>query len=154
MGTWWKTALFAYLFFSFAAGFTGLFWLLDADPGKGPPSCTSPVGVYLRYAFAGGIGGTLYALRMYHKYYESLTPRFAFWYVMRPFLTAGTAVMTIILFESGILLLQVNDSLYAKVGLSFLAGFGYGKFMEKITLMTEALFNGKDHDDPRQPPKD
>ncbi|UQZ85185.1 hypothetical protein SK3146_04468 [Paenibacillus konkukensis] len=103
----------------------------------------SVVHEYAYYALAGGIGGTLYALRLFHEYYDQLSERWLFWYLLRPIKCAGAAVMTIILFQSGILLLQTGDSVLAKIGIAFLVGFGYGKVMDKLKSLAETLFNGK-----------
>ena len=51
--------------------------------------------------------------------------------------------ITIILFESGIMLLQVGDSMSARISIAFLTGYGYGKFMEKLRDLTSTFFNGK-----------
>jgi hypothetical protein len=99
---------------------------------------------YLIFGLAGSVGGSLYGLRMFHEFYDSLTMRWFYWYLMRPFLCFGSAIITIILFKSGILLLQVGDSMAAQVGIAFLTGFGYGKFMEKLRSLTETFFNGKE----------
>jgi len=107
---------------------------------------------YIYYALAGAIGGTLYALRLVHLYYDTLGMRWMWWYMLRPIQCAGAAVMTIVLFQSGILLLQTGDSLYAKISISFLVGFGYGKLMDKIKSLTETLFNGSSSKG--QPPDD
>ncbi|WP_248928774.1 hypothetical protein [Paenibacillus hamazuiensis] len=98
---------------------------------------------YLYYALAGAIGGTLYALRILHEFYYRINVRWLIWYLLRPFLCAGTAVMTIVLFQSGILLLQVGDTASAKIGVAFLVGYGFGKCMDKLKTLTEVLFNGK-----------
>lgn len=99
-------------------------------------------GPYLYCALSGAVGGALYALRLLHEYFEGVSGRWAIWYVLRPIQCGGAAVMTIILFESGIMLLQIGDSLEARVGISFLIGFGYGKLMDKLKALTETLFNG------------
>lgn len=114
----------------------------------------SAVEEYIYYGLAGAIGGSLYALRLFHDYYHELTERWLFWYLLRPIKCAGAAVMTIILFQSGILLLQTGDSLISKIGISFLVGFGYGKVMEKLQSLTETFFNGNKNKSsvPGQPP--
>jgi hypothetical protein len=101
---------------------------------------------YVILGLAGSVGGSLYGLRMFHEFYDSLTTRWFYWYVMRPFLCFGSAIITIILFKSGILLLQVGDSMAARVSIAFLTGFGYGKFMEKIRSLTDTFFNGNSKD--------
>ncbi|UUZ81699.1 hypothetical protein LJK88_45135 [Paenibacillus sp. P26] len=56
--------------------------------------------------------------------------------------------MTVVLFESGIMLLQVAGTLEAKIGIAFLVGFGFGKVMDKLKALTETLFNGKNDKTP------
>ncbi|CAG7653529.1 hypothetical protein ACFQI7_31615 [Paenibacillus allorhizosphaerae] len=102
-----------------------------------------PVKDYVFYAIAGAIGGTLYAMRLLHEYYDDpMTERWLMWYLLRPIKCGGAAVIMIILFQSGILLLQTNDSMGAKIGIAFLVGFGYGKVLDKLRSLTETLFNG------------
>ncbi|MFC5446909.1 hypothetical protein [Paenibacillus aestuarii] len=97
---------------------------------------------YASFGFAGALGGALYGLRMFHEHYHDLTSQWIYWYVMRPVLCFGCAIITIVLFESGILLLQVGDSMAARISVAFLTGYGYGKFMEKIRALTDTFFNG------------
>ena len=107
------------------------------------------------YAMAGAIGGTLYALRLLHEYYDApLTERWLMWYLLRPIKCGGAAIITIILFQSGVLLLQTNDSIGAKIGIAFLVGFGYGKVLDKLRSLTETLFNGNGKHDGGDTPKD
>ncbi|GLI04016.1 hypothetical protein YDYSG_00460 [Paenibacillus tyrfis] len=101
-----------------------------------------PVTEYAYYALAGAIGGTMYAMRLFFEYYDSMTPRWYWWYLLRPIKCAGAAMMTIVLFKSGIMLLQTGATMEAKIGIAFLVGFGYGKLMDKLRTLTEALFNG------------
>ncbi|OCT11182.1 hypothetical protein A8709_05740 [Paenibacillus pectinilyticus] len=98
---------------------------------------------YTSFGFAGALGGTLYGLRMFHEHYQELTTQWIYWYLMRPILCFGSAIITIILFESGIMLLQVGDSMSARISIAFLTGYGYGKFMEKLRDLTTTFFNGK-----------
>ncbi|SDN37341.1 hypothetical protein SAMN04487897_102680 [Paenibacillus sp. yr247] len=97
---------------------------------------------YASFGFAGALGGALYGLRMFHEHYHDLTTQWVYWYLMRPVLCFGSAIITIVLFESGILLLQVGDSMSARISVAFLTGYGYGKFMEKIKALTTTFFNG------------
>jgi hypothetical protein len=140
----WKLLVFSYLSLSFIVSGLGLLWLLNGGLTTGwNGSDWTVIREYAFYIAAGSMGGTLYALRLFHQFYNTpLAPRFVYWYFMRPYLCGGTAMMTVILLNSGIMLLEVGDSMLARTGLSFLVGFGYGKFMEKLTYLTEALFNG------------
>jgi hypothetical protein len=140
----WKAIIFTYLSLCFITSGLGLLWLMNGGLATGwNGGDWASIRPYFYYIASGAMGGSLYALRAYHEFYDQpLKSKFLYWYFMRPYLCGGTAMMTIILFDSGIMLLQVNDSVPARIGLSFLAGFGYGKFMEKLTHLVEALFNG------------
>jgi len=140
----YKLVVIAYLILWYA----GSFWLMAAI-SSGLIEHAWGIDIirlqnYMYYALAGAIGGTLYAMRLFHQYYDSLTERWILWYLMRPIHCAGAAVMTVILFESGIMLLQTGNSVLAKIGIAFLIGFGFGKVMDKLKSVTETLFNGKD----------
>jgi hypothetical protein len=140
----WRFTIFVYLSLIFGASSGCLLWLISGNMTAGwNGNDWAGIRAYVLYATAGCMGGTLYALRAFHEYFEQpLQTRFLYWYFMRPYICGGTAMVLIILLDSGILLLQAGESIPARIGLSFLAGFGYGKFMEKLTHLTEALFNG------------
>lgn len=143
----WRLLLFIYLLL----WFVGSLWMMAVIGSLAPAGHKFGIDLvqYRDYAcigFAGALGGTLYALRIFHEYYEKLTTRWLYWYSMRPFLCFGSAIITIILFESGIMLLKVDDSMAARIGIAFLTGFGYGKFFEKIRSLTETFFNGNNKD--------
>ncbi|WP_052487679.1 hypothetical protein [Gordoniibacillus kamchatkensis] len=148
LGNGWRTAIFVYLLF----WFVGSFWIIAAVRSGHFQGRLLGVDLelfrdYLYYGFSGAIGGSLYGLRAFHQHYNELTQQFVYWYLMRPVLCVGCAVMTVILFDSGILLLQLGASPEAKISVAFLTGFGYGKFMEKMKALTETLFSG-------EPPRD
>ncbi len=135
------------LFFYLLGWFIGSLWMMAVlssmdMQGKMFGINSALLREYGTFGLAGAVGGSLYGLRLFHEFYNQLTTRWMYWYFMRPFLCFGSAIITIILFESGILLLQVGDSMAARVSISFLSGFGYGKFMEKIRSLTETFFNG------------
>lgn len=139
-----KQAIFGYL----VIWFVGSLWMM-AVLGSGSFQ-RKMMGVdfvlyheYACFGFAGALGGALYGLRMFHEHYQELTTQWIYWYLMRPVLCFGSAIITIILFESGIMLLQVDDSMSARISLAFLTGYGYGKFMEKLRDLTSTFFNGK-----------
>jgi hypothetical protein len=149
----WKLLLFSYLLI----WFIGSLWMMAVVGSMVPDGLFLGIDLkiykdYVCIGFAGAVGGTLYALRMFHEYYEQLTSRWLYWYFMRPFLCFGSAMITIILFESGIMLLQVSDSMHARIGIAFLSGFGYGKFIEKIRSLTYTFFNGNSKQSQPQPP--
>lgn len=127
--------------------FVGSFWLFGLIYSGALQSWggikLEPVKEYAYYAIAGAIGGALYAFRLLHEYYdEPMTERWLLWYLLRPIKCAGAAIITIILFQSGVLLLKTGDTLQAKISIAFLVGFGYGKVLDKLRSLTETLFNG------------
>ncbi|MGG1553584.1 hypothetical protein [Paenibacillus ferrarius] len=139
-----KQAIFVYLL----VWFIGSLWMMAVLGSNVPQGNFLGINMaqyhdYACFGFAGALGGTLYGLRMFHEHYEALTTQWVYWYLMRPVLCFGSAIITIILFESGIMLLQVDDSLSARISLAFLTGYGYGKFMEKLRDLTTTFFNGK-----------
>ncbi|MFD0695526.1 hypothetical protein ACFQZT_15615 [Paenibacillus sp. GCM10027628] len=138
-----KQSIFAYLLLWFIGSlwmmallgsgvFHGKLWGIDMNLYR----------EYASFGFAGALGGTLYGLRMFHEHYHDLTTQWIYWYFMRPIVCFGSAIITIILFESGILLLQVGDSMAARISVAFLTGYGYGKFMDKLRALTDTFFNG------------
>ncbi|HJV45119.1 MAG TPA: hypothetical protein VJ824_05255 [Bacillota bacterium] len=141
------TALvFIYLLLIFIGGFIllGSLWLGYLDETFGLLRDYQPIKEYLYFATSGAIGGTLYCLRLFHTHYvrENLNiRRWWMWYVVRPILSAGTAVMMIILFQSGILIFEIGKDLSAKIALAFLSGYGFGKMMDKLETLTMTLFN-------------
>ncbi|MFC0215598.1 hypothetical protein ACFFK0_24690 [Paenibacillus chartarius] len=140
----WRGAIFGYLLL----WFLGSFWAIAALRSGSLSGVvlgihTDLLRDYLYYGLAGAIGGSLYGLRTFHQFYYDLTMRFVYWYTMRPLLCFGCAIMTVLLFQSGILLLQLGDSPLARISVAFLSGFGYGKFIEKIKALTETLFSGE-----------
>lgn len=143
-----RRVVFVYLLSWFVGGFycMALLYSGSLDAGFLGLKMDDTMKSFMVYGLSGAIGGTLYQLRLYHTYYEMFKRRWFVWHVLRPFLCGGTAVMTIILFESGIMLLQVGETLTAQIGLSFLIGFGYGKFMDKLKALTETLFDVKTDD--------
>ncbi|TXK76343.1 hypothetical protein [Paenibacillus sp. N3.4] len=138
-----KQFIFAYLLI----WFVGSLWMMALLGSGSPQGKLLGINIvqysdYLSFGFAGALGGALYGLRMFHEHYNDLTTQWVYWYVMRPVLCFGSAIITIVLFESGILLLQVGDSMAARISVAFLTGYGYGKFMEKIRDLTTTFFSG------------
>lgn len=148
-----KALAFVALLAYFAAGFAGMviFWSDTLTVYVPDKFQFAEWKSYVVYFFAGVIGGTLYCLRKFY-YYQALgrldLERRWMWYVFNPPIRGGVAAMSIVLFESGILILSVKDSMHAKVGLAFLFGFGFGKVMRKLEDTIVSMFgedseNGK-----------
>lgn len=149
----WKIILFIYLMGWFAVSFYGLiFFIGNSLEGKWLGLDLSTVREYSLYGLGGSAGGTLYAIRFLHNIQaKGKFQQWFSWYLARPLLCAGTAIFTIILLDSGLLPLQVASSEKARIGLAFLAGFGYGKITEKLTQVTDTLFNGKKRSNSDEP---
>lgn len=152
-----KACVLAYLLLLFVGSFIMIAVLrsgLADSVSTGNSNLLLQLKPYFYYAFAGSIGGTLYCLRLF--YWHNIIgkihiEKWWIWYLLRPVMSAGTAVMMILLFKSGILLIQ-NSSLASSIGLSFLVGYGFGKVMDKLDGLTETLFNG--HPNPANRPQD
>ena len=141
----WKRILFLYLLGCFIGSLWAMGVLGGLREGDSGTFLGIQYGIWHQYGslgLAGAVGGALYALRMFHEFHGELTGRWVYWYFMRPLLCFGSAILTVILFESGILLLQIGDSMQARISIAFLTGFGFGKFMEKIRTLTETFLNG------------
>ena len=141
----------AIVLFYLVAAFLGSFlWIALLESGALDGLAIGPLNLavfkeYQSYLFAGTIGGTLYCLRLF--YWNNIRGKLNIrkwwiWYFLRPIMSAGTAVTTIVLFQSGILLIDLSESQFGKVGLAFLIGYGFGKVMDKLDGLTETLFNG------------
>ncbi|WP_166245142.1 hypothetical protein [Paenibacillus turpanensis] len=108
--------------------------LLDTNP---------ELEIAIVYFLGGLIGGSLYCMRVFHQMYTSGLldiERYWIWYVLRPMFSGGTAVMTVILLESGILIFTIEDTVQAKIGLSFLVGYGFGKLTHKLESTINTMF--------------
>ncbi|AFH65851.1 hypothetical protein ACVNS2_34635 [Paenibacillus caseinilyticus] len=151
---WYRIALLGYLLAWFAGSFITAVSVYSGAIARLMGGEFPVIEEYVYYALAGAIGGTLYALRLLHEYYDNLNERWIVWYLLRPINCAVAAVMTIILFNSGILLLTTGETMEARIGIAFLVGFGYGKLMDKLRMLTETLFNGGGRKDeqPAGPP--
>jgi hypothetical protein len=150
---WLQGGIFAFLLCTFLGSFigSGMVWYGVLDPYVTNPEKLSVLKNYIFFAFGGAIGGTLYCLRLFYQHYirgDLHIRKWWIWYIVRPVTSAGMAVMIIILFESGIMLLTIGDSLESKIGLSFLVGYGFGKMIDKVEGLTQTLFNGNPNDKP------
>jgi hypothetical protein len=141
-----QVLVFSYLVGLFVASFLGMatLWAGLFDPYIQIDN-KETIKHFIVYSLAGASGGTLYCLRLFYSFYirgNLQIDKWWIWYFLRPIMSAGTAAMVIILFQSGIVLLETGNSLEAKVGLGFLVGYGFGKVMDKLEGITITLFNG------------
>lgn len=99
-------------------------------------------------ACAGGLGGTVYLIRsFYRKIFEkSFRPDVFWWYLFRPFMGAIVGVVSYFLIVGGLLSIgSASSPDYAKsvmlyCGISFLAGFSFTQFADKIEEIAKTLF--------------
>lgn len=154
MQRWLKAVVLLYLLLVFCGSFV---WISILKSGMLDETAFFPPIIifktYQYYACAGAIGGSLYALRLF--YWHNIRgvlhiEKWWIWYFLRPIMSAGTALMMVILFEGGMLSISLSKSEFATIGLSFLVGYGFGKVMDKLDGITETIFNGKP-DAPHKP---
>ncbi|MBU0460853.1 MAG: hypothetical protein KJ597_05355 [Nanoarchaeota archaeon] len=105
-------------------------------------------------ACAGGLGGTLYSIR---GFYQNLgEKRFEFnwtwWYIFRPFISIVIGVISYFLIFGGLLSVgNISDVNYEKSimfysAISFLAGFSFTQFSNKLEELSKTLFAKKQED--------
>lgn len=130
----------------FAASLSSLVWLLHTY-GSASHDVSSlqalTMQTSLMYASAGVSGGVLYCLRTFIDFAirsALVAKRYCIWYLMRPFLSGGLAVMGVLLFRSDILIITVKSSLLPQIGLAFLIGYGFGKLIRKLEDTILSLF--------------
>lgn len=64
-------------------------------------------------------------------------------YIFYPILATGTAIIAVSLIQSGILLIQFPDykgTPYAQIGVAFIVGFGFNRFVNKLNAVSKDLF--------------
>jgi len=106
----------------------------------------SKIKVFLYYFFAGSIGGSLRHLYMFCTYYmrnELNNYRQWIMYVFYPIFATGTAVIAVLLIDSGILFIEFidyGDTPYVQISISFFVGFGFNRFVNKLNAVSKDLF--------------
>ena len=127
-----------------------------------------PIGVYLSNPFekellnilvyiacSGGIGGTIYCIRGFYQNLggNSFKANWTWWYVFRPIISAIIGIFAYFMIVGGLMSISnAPDVNYSKsvmfyCAVSFLAGFSFTKFVEKIDLISDTLFAGNEKDD-------
>ncbi len=67
-------------------------------------------------------------------------------YIFYPIFATGTAVVAVTLIQSGIFLIEFTDfedTPYGQISLSFLVGFGFNRFLNKLNSISKNLFQAK-----------
>lgn len=99
-------------------------------------------------ACAGGLGGTIYSIRSFymHLFQKNFREDILWWYIFRPFMSVVIGVICYFLILGGLLSLgPVSQVSYQKSilfysGISFLAGFSFTQFVNKLEELAKTLF--------------
>lgn len=127
-------------------------WVFVADPFK-----KELLNILVYIACSGGIGGTIYCIRGFYQNLggNNFKINWTWWYVFRPIISAIIGVFSYFIIIGGLMSISnASDVNYSKsvmfyCAVSFLAGFSFTKFLEKIDLISGTLFSNKD----KEPPK-
>ena len=100
-------------------------------------------------ACSGGIGGTIYCIRGFYKNLGGggFETKWTWWYVFRPFISAIIGIFSYFMIIGGLMSISNSpDVNYSKsvmfyCAVSFLAGFSFTKFVEKIDLISDTMFS-------------
>jgi len=147
-----KVFILAYLsllfFGSFIAG--GTLWVGTLE--KSLPFI-SHIKIFLYYFFAGAIGGSLRHLYMFCSHYmkgELTNYREWIMYIFYPIFATGTAVISVFLIDSGLLLIEFidyGDTPYAQISIAFFVGFGFNRFVNKLNAVSKNMFQTNKNND-------
>jgi hypothetical protein len=108
--------------------------------------------IFLYYFLAGAIGGSLRHLYMFCSHYrKDELGNYRDWvmYIFYPIFATGTAVIAVILVQSGILLIDFTDNIdapFGQVSVAFFVGFGFNRFLNKLNQISHNLFDSKKHE--------
>lgn len=127
-------------------------WVYACDPFE-----PRLINILIYISCSGGIGGTIYCIRGFYKNLggDSFEAKWTWWYVFRPIISAIIGLFAYFMIVGGLMSISNSpDVNYSKsvmfyCAVSFLAGFSFTKFMEKIDLISGTLFSNKDKDPPK-----
>jgi hypothetical protein len=99
-------------------------------------------------ACAGGLGGLVYLIRSFYKHVfrRNFRPEDFWWYLFRPFNSAIMGVMSYFLIVGGLLSIggataaDYEKSIMLYCGISFLAGFSFTQFADKLEDLAKTVF--------------
>ena len=146
MGTWLKVFILSYLSILFFGSFIAVGVLLTGVLEKDLPFIVD-IKMFLHYFFAGAIGGSLRHLYMFCSHYikgELLNYRVWIMYIFYPIFATGTAVVAVMVIDSGILSIEFteyNSTPYAPISLAFFVGFGFNRFVNKLNEISKEMFD-------------
>jgi hypothetical protein len=141
----WKTKLTGYML----VVETLLLILFAIDIQCNGIICKPSIKEVFFYAIAGGLGGTVYCMRIYYqaimnKTYDDRN----FWYcLMRPIISMICAVFAIFMIDGGIIRLDSTTSnpnqLKLYISISFIVGIVFSRFLDMIDKLASIIFIGK-----------
>ncbi|KKI90447.1 hypothetical protein WQ54_21065 [Bacillus sp. SA1-12] len=152
MTRWVKAVILVYLSILFFGSFlvvSGL-WLGSFEQSM---PFISKIEIFLYYFFAGAIGGSLRHLYMFcSRYMKGQLNDYREWimYIFYPIFATGTAVVAVTLIQSGIFLIEFTDfkdTPYGQISISFLVGFGFNRFLNKLNTISKNIFQANKNND-------
>ncbi|WP_042355578.1 hypothetical protein [Bacillus rubiinfantis] len=145
MKKWLRVVILIYLSILFFGSFLAIGMLWTGTIEQSMPTI-SKIKTFLYYFFAGAIGGSLRHLYMFCTHYmkgELTDYRKWIMYIFYPIFATGTAVVAVMLIESGILLIEFtdyDDTPYAPISVAFFVGFGFNRFVRKLNDVSKDVF--------------
>jgi len=100
---------------------------------------------------SGGIGGTIYCIRGFYKSvtYKQFDFRLTWWYIFRPFISIVMGIFAYFFIVGGLLSLgsisvvDYSRSVMFYCAISFLAGFSFTQFADKLEELASTMFAKK-----------
>ncbi|MBT8183404.1 MAG: hypothetical protein KJN76_01080 [Eudoraea sp.] len=122
-------------------------WVYACDPFQ-----QKLINILIYISCSGGIGGTIYCIRGFYKNLggKSFETIWTWWYVFRPIISAVIGLFAYFMIVGGLMSISNSpDVNYSKsvmfyCAVSFLAGFSFTKFVEKIDLISDTIFSKND----------
>ena len=124
-------------------------WVYVCDPFE-----KELLNILVYIACSGGIGGTIYCIRGFYQNLggNNFETNWTWWYIFRPIISAIIGIFAYFMIIGGLMSISNSpDVNYSKsvmfyCAVSFLAGFSFAKFVEKIDLISDTLFSKKNED--------
>lgn len=104
-------------------------------------------------ACSGGIGGTIYCIRGFYQNLggNNFQPNWTWWYIFRPVISSIIGVFSYFMIIGGLMSISNSPDInYSKsvmfyCAVSFLAGFSFTKFADKIEQLSDTIFTKKEN---------
>ncbi|WP_459202474.1 hypothetical protein [Methanococcus sp. CF] len=100
---------------------------------------------------SGGLGGTIYSIRGFYQaiIQNKFSLDFTWWYLFRPLISFVTGSFVYFFIIGGLLVISSSnnnssESIMFYCSLSFLAGFSFSRFTDKLEEIATAIFSKKD----------